>query len=98
MSSFFAEEPDWYRSDSFSQPTAIDQPDADLGALRIAVALVERDADERARLAQLVGDGASEFSTLDELAPRLGGTPVVAILGPSCSTDGTLSSADRFLQ
>jgi len=98
MSSFFAEEPDWYRSDSFSQPTATDQPGADLGALRIAVALVERDPDERARLAQLVGAGASEFSSLEELAPRLGGTPVVAILGPSCSMDGTLASADRLLQ
>lgn len=98
MSSFFAEEPDWYRSDSFSQPTATDQPAADLAALRIAVALVERDPDERARLAQLVGAGASEFSSLEELAPRLGGTPVVAILGPSCSMDGTLASADRLLQ
>jgi pilus assembly protein CpaE len=61
------------------------------------VALIERDADERNRLAELVGQGVSTFESLEELAPRLGGTPVVAILGPSCSVDGSLLSADRLL-
>jgi pilus assembly protein CpaE len=98
MSSYFAEEPDWYRSESLGQPTAIDPERADLGALRIAVALVESDPDERARLGDLIGTGVSVFSSLDELAPRLGGTPVVAILGPSCSVDGSLMAAERLLQ
>jgi pilus assembly protein CpaE len=62
------------------------------------VALVERDANERARLADLVGQGVSTFESLEELAPRLGGTPVVAILGPSCSVDGSLLAADRLLK
>jgi pilus assembly protein CpaE len=99
MSSYFAEEPDWYRSnESFGQPTAIEPPQGDLGSLRIAVALIERDAAERSRLVELVGQGVSTFESLEELAPRLSGTPVVAILGPSCSQDGSLLSADRLLQ
>jgi pilus assembly protein CpaE len=99
MSTFFADEPDWYRSDtnSFGPPTTTDPPRGDSRALRIAVALVERDPDERARLAALVGN-ASTFASLDELAMRLTGTPVVAILGPSCSQDGALASADRLIQ
>jgi pilus assembly protein CpaE len=99
LSTFFADEPDWYRSDtnSFGPPTTTDPPRGDSRALRIAVALVERDPDERARLAALVGN-ASTFASLDELAMRLTGTPVVAILGPSCSQDGALASADRLIQ
>jgi pilus assembly protein CpaE len=98
MSSFFAEEPDWYRSESFGQPTTTEPGQGDLGSLRIAVALIERDAAERNRLVELIGQGVSTFESLEELAPRLGGTPVVAILGPSCSVDGSLLSADRLLQ
>jgi pilus assembly protein CpaE len=98
MSSFFAEEPDWYRSgEAFGQPTATDQPRGDGASLRIAVALIERDPEERARLSSLVGN-ASTFASLDELALRLTGTPVVAILGPSCSQDGVLATADRLIQ
>jgi pilus assembly protein CpaE len=97
MSSFFAEEPDWYRAESFGQPTTMEPAPNDLGALRIAVAIIERDPDERVRLAKLVGQGASSFGSLDELAPRLGATPVVAILGPSCSQDGSLVSVERLL-
>jgi pilus assembly protein CpaE len=97
MSSFFAEEPDWYRGDSSGQPTAIEPPRGDVGGVRIAVALVERDPDERAHLSEMVGGGLSTFSSLDELAPRLVGPPVVVILGPSCSQDGTLLSLDRLV-
>jgi pilus assembly protein CpaE len=98
MSTFFAEEPDWYRGESFGQPTAIEPPRADNGSLRVAVALIERDGDTRDRLTELVGSNISTFASLDELAIRLTGTPVVAILGPSNAMDGGLSSTERLLQ
>jgi pilus assembly protein CpaE len=99
MSTFFSEEPDWYRGgEAFGQPTAIEPSRADMGSLRIAVALIERNPDERDRLAALIGTGVSTFASLEELSVRLTGTPVVAILGPSCSQEGVLASAGRLLQ
>ena len=67
MSTFFAEEPDWYRGESFGQPTAIEPTRADNGSLRVAVALIERDDDTRDRLTELVGSNISTFASLDEL-------------------------------
>jgi pilus assembly protein CpaE len=66
--------------------------------LRVAVAVVERDPEDRAYLVSLLGGGVSPFATLDELAVRLDGSPVIAVLGPSCTADGSLASADRLLQ
>ena len=88
MSSFFAEEPDWYRAEQ-SAPTsntATEPPpaahvpgSAPAGQpLRIAIALIERDPDMRGRLAGQIGQGVSVFNSLDEMAPHLNGTPVVA--------------------
>jgi pilus assembly protein CpaE len=106
MSSFFAEEPDWYRTDGPGSFTATEPPrQTALGAptpvapatLRIAVALIERDVALRGRLAEQLGQGVSAFAAVDELAPRLNGTPVVAILGPSCIHDGGLVTIERLI-
>ncbi len=103
MSSFFAEEPDWYRAEAHGQsntatePTRVPVP-APAPALRIAVALIERDPNLRGRLAGQLGQGVSMFSSIDELTGRLNGTPVVVILGPSCIQDGALAGVDRLIQ
>ena len=106
MSSFFAEEPDWYRAEAHGQSSTATEPPrgpslaapAAPPALRVSVALIERDPNLRDCLAGLIGQGVSVFSSIEELAPRLNGTPVVAILGPSCIHDGDLASVDRLIQ
>lgn len=108
MSSFFADEPDWYRAEAHGQSNTATEPPRSAGApsapagtapvLRIAVALIERDPNLRGRLAAQLGQGVSLFGSIDELAARLNGTPVVAILGPSCIQDGALAGVDRLIQ
>ncbi len=103
MSSFFAEEPDWYRAEAHGQSNTATEPTrvpvaAPAPALRIAVALIERDPNLRGRLAGQLGQGVSMFSSIDELTGRLNGTPVVVILGPSCIQDGALAGVDRLIQ
>lgn len=103
MSTFFADDSTetWF-SDPFGGSPGTPPPptgfDAGGSALRVAVAVVERDPEDRAYLVSLLGGGVSPFATLDELAVRLDGTPVIAVLGPSCTADGSLASADRLLQ
>lgn len=104
MSSFFAEEPDWYRVESPGPSSTATEPPRSLDAapippaIRIAVALIERDDNLRGRLAGQLGQGVSAFATLEELSVRLNGTPVVVVLGPSCIQDGGLAGIDRILQ
>ncbi len=62
-----------------------------------AVAVIELDEGVRGELAARLGQGVSAFRSLDELALRLSGTPVVAVLGPSCCNDATLGAAERLL-
>jgi pilus assembly protein CpaE len=96
MSSFFAEEPSWYGIET-SPPTAT-EPVHEVDTLRVAVAVVDGDRDERDRLSAMIGPGVTPLASLDELALRLTGTPVLAVLGPSCARDGSLVLVDRLLR
>ena len=71
-SSFFADEPDWYRAEAYGQSNTATEPPrvpspATGPALRIAVALIERDLNLRDRLAAQLGQGVSTFGSIDEL-------------------------------
>ncbi|MEO8694225.1 MAG: P-loop NTPase [Acidimicrobiales bacterium] len=103
MSTFFADDSTetWFADPFGGSPGTPPPPtgfDSGSSALRVAVAVVERDPEDRAYLVSLLGGGVSPFATLDELAVRLDGSPVIAVLGPSCTADGSLASADRLLQ
>ncbi len=62
-----------------------------------AVAVIEQDDAVRNELVARLGHGVSSFASVDDLAVRLTGTPVVAVLGPSCCNDLTLGMAERLL-
>src|SRR5690606_2650396 len=44
-----------------------------------------------------LGDTAAPFPTVDSLAERLNGTPVVTVLGPSCAHGSELAALERLL-
>lgn len=74
-------------SESPPQPQAID----------VSVAVVEFDVPTRERILSVLGDGVTPFSTLEELTSRLtGAMPVVAVLGPSCTSAETLDMIERI--
>jgi pilus assembly protein CpaE len=71
-------------------------PDAPRPSVQVSVAVVEFDVPTRERIMALLGDGVTPFTTLEELTSRLtGAMPVVAVLGPSCTTAETLSMIER---
>ena len=46
----------------------------------------------------LLGEGVTPFTTFEELTSRLtGALPVVAVLGPSCTTPETLGMSQGFV-
>jgi pilus assembly protein CpaE len=67
---------------------------------RVAVAVVERDPDDRAFLLGLLGgvNGVNAFATLDELTGRLTGSPLVVVLGPSIALEGGFPGVERLIQ
>ena len=113
MSTFFTDEDNGWTDDSISfgegapaPAQSIEAPDANSLAVpgapaptvAFAVAVVESDPPTQQQVASLLGEGVSTFATLEELAARLTGTPVVAVLGPSSSTPDSLAFVDRLLQ
>ena len=64
----------------------------------IAIAVVDADQTIRTRLALQLGDTAAPFPSIDALAQRLNGTPVVTVLGPSCAYGSELAALERLLQ
>jgi pilus assembly protein CpaE len=64
----------------------------------IAIAVVDADQTIRTRLALQLGDTAAPFPSIDALAERLNGTPVVTVLGPSCAYGSELVNLERLLQ
>ena len=64
----------------------------------IAIAVVDGDQTVRTRLALQLGDTAAPFPSVDALAQRLNGTPVVTVLGPSCAYGSELAALERLLQ
>src|SRR4051812_7001971 len=67
------------------------------GAPSFAVAVVDTDQAARSRLAMQLGQGATPFASINELASRLTGQPVVVVLGPSFSTGSDLGSVEQLL-
>lgn len=67
-------------------------------AIRVSVAVVEAHTPTRAHLVQVLGHGATPFSSVAELASRLtGAVPVVVVLGPSCDNPTDLSTVERLI-
>lgn len=67
------------------------------GAPQVAVAVIDADQAARSRLAMQLGQGATPFGSINELASRLTGQPVVIVLGPSFAAGGDLAAAEQLL-
>ncbi|MCP4436901.1 MAG: P-loop NTPase [Actinomycetia bacterium] len=77
-------------------PAPQSAPGAPEPVVNVSVAVVEFDVATRERIMALLGDGVTPFTTLEELTSRLtGAMPVVAVLGPSCTSPETLSMIER---
>ncbi|MEI7592678.1 MAG: P-loop NTPase [Actinomycetes bacterium] len=64
---------------------------------QVAVAVVDSDQAARSRLAMQLGQGATPFASINELASRLGTIPVVIVLGPSFAASAELAAAEQIL-
>ena len=60
--------------------------------------VVDADGATQAEIVNQLGGNIATFGSLPELAARLTGAPVVAVLGPSISDDASLSAASHMLQ
>lgn len=67
------------------------------GRPQVAVAVVDGDQAIRSRLAMQLGQGATPFPSVNDLAPRLSGQPVVVVLGPSYAGAAELGSVEQLL-
>jgi pilus assembly protein CpaE len=67
------------------------------GRPQVAVAVVDGDQAIRSRLAMQLGQGATPFASINDLAPRLTGQPVVVVLGPSYAGPAELSAVEQLL-
>jgi pilus assembly protein CpaE len=63
----------------------------------VAVAVVDGDQASRSRLAMQLGQGATPFASINELASRLTGQPVVLVLGPSFASSDDLAAVEQLL-
>ncbi|MFT7473931.1 MAG: pilus assembly protein CpaE [Verrucomicrobiales bacterium] len=66
-------------------------------APQFAVAVVEPIPGVRLDLEGRLGPGVSGFETIEAVLPRLVGSPMVVVLGPSCSDGDVLSSVERSM-
>jgi pilus assembly protein CpaE len=67
------------------------------GRPQVAVAIVDSDQAIRSRLAMQLGQGATPFGSINDLAPRLSGQPVVIVLGPSYASGTELGAVEQLL-
>ena len=67
------------------------------GGGQVAVAVVDADQAARSRLAMQLGQGATPFPSINELASRLGAIPVVIVLGPSFGGSPELAAVEQLL-
>jgi pilus assembly protein CpaE len=67
------------------------------GGGQVAVAVVDADQADRSRLAMQLGQGATPFPSINELASRLGSIPVVIVLGPSFGGSPELAAVEQLL-
>lgn len=64
----------------------------------IHIAVVEADPAARARLAMQLGSGVFDYENFSDFADRLGGTPTIVVLGPSCAAPEALAGLAAILQ
>lgn len=67
------------------------------GRPQVAVAVVDASQEQRAHLAMQLGQGATPFGSINDLAPRLTGQPVVLVLGPSYANGAELAAVEQLL-
>ncbi len=67
------------------------------GGGQVAVAVVDSDQTARSRLAMQLGQGATPFGSINDLASRLGSIPVVIVLGPSFGGSPELAAVEQLL-
>lgn len=67
------------------------------GAPGVAVVVIDPDQAARGRLAMQLGQGVTPFASLNELAARLSGQPVVMVLGPSFAQGNDLAAAEQLM-
>jgi len=67
------------------------------GGGQVAVAVVDADQTARSRLAMQLGQGATPFASINDLASRLGAIPVVIVLGPSFAGSPELAAVEQLL-
>jgi pilus assembly protein CpaE len=67
------------------------------GGGQVAVAVVDADQAARSRLAMQLGQGATPFASINDLASRLGSIPVVIVLGPSFGGSPELAAVEQLL-
>ncbi len=67
------------------------------GGGQVAVAVVDADQAARSRLAMQLGQGATPFPSINDLASRLGSIPVVIVLGPSFGGSPELAAVEQLL-
>ncbi len=60
------------------------------------IAVVDSDQSVREYLAAQLGEGAASAGSLEELEPRLGMSPVVVVLGPSCTDPSDLARIESW--
>lgn len=66
-------------------------------APRVAVAVIDVNDEVRARIGMQLGQGATPFGSINDLAARLTGQPVVMVLGPSFAQGPDLAAAEQLL-
>ncbi|NNC81917.1 MAG: P-loop NTPase, partial [Acidimicrobiales bacterium] len=76
---------------------AIDFHASEGGSAPLAVAVVEEVPSVRVDLEERLGPGVTGFERLEDVMGRLNGSPVVVVLGPSCSSAEVLGAVDRNL-
>jgi pilus assembly protein CpaE len=83
----------------FGEPAGTRQaaPAPATGGGELPTIIVDADQAVRSRLAMQLGELALPVGSLDALRERLGGSPVVAVLGPSCATPEGLAEAERLI-
>ncbi|MGY6500135.1 MAG: AAA family ATPase [Acidimicrobiales bacterium] len=64
----------------------------------VAIAVVDFDQSVRNRLAMQLGEGATTFASVAELQSRLLGSPVIAVLGPSCAYGPELAAVEELVR
>lgn len=67
------------------------------GAPGVAVVVIDPDQAARGRLVMQLGQGVTPFGSLNELAARLSGQPVVMVLGPSFAQGNDLAAAEQLM-